>query len=161
METRQKNNEVYIEETINADIRRVYEAWTNPEKLLQWYAPEGCTIRYKENNVSVGGKFHSCISNPTYGDCWCIGEYRDLTPYTKIVFTLINADENGHPINPVNAGMDPAWPGDTLVTVILSEERTGKTKLQLLQTVSQELAKKTGAYPSWIQMLQKLKSILK
>lgn len=43
--------------------------------------------------------------------------------------------------------MDPDWLGETLVTVKLTGEN-GKTKLQLRQAVSQELAKKTGAYPS-------------
>jgi len=54
--------------------------------------------------------------------------------------------------------MDPNWPGETLVTVILTEEN-GKTKLQLRQTVSQELAKKTGAYPSWLQMLNNMRTL--
>ena len=72
---------------------------------------------------------------------------------------MINADENGNPINPTEIGMDPDWPGETLVTVTLTEEN-GKTKLQLRQTVSQELAKKTGAYPSWLQMLNNMRALL-
>ncbi len=75
------------------------------------------------------------------------------------MFTLINADENGNPIIPAENGMDADWPGETLVTVTLWEEN-GKTKLQLRQTVSQELARRTSAYPSWLQMLNKMKTIL-
>src|SRR3978361_1128129 len=95
------NNEVFIEETFNASPAKVFSAWTDPEKLMKWYAPDGCTIHFKEINIETGGKFHSCISNPQYGDCWCIGEYKEVLPNTKIVFTLINADENGNPIKPV------------------------------------------------------------
>jgi hypothetical protein len=72
---------------------------------------------------------------------------------------MINADENGNPVNPVEIGMDSDWPGETLVTVTLSEEN-GKTKLQLHQTVSQELAQKTGAYPSWLQMLNNMQTLI-
>jgi len=75
------------------------------------------------------------------------------------VFTLINADEHGNPIIPTEIGMDPDWPGETLVTVTLTEEN-GKTRLRLRQTVSQELAKRTGAHPSWLQMLNKMKTML-
>lgn len=160
MENRKNDNEVFIEETFNAKIEKVFQAWTDPEKLMKWYAPDGCTILFKEINIQTGGKFHSCISNPQYGDCWCIGEYKEVVPNTKLVFTMVNADENGNPINPVDIGMDSDWPGVTLVTITLTEESDGKTKLQLRQNVSQELAKKTGAYPSWLQMLNNMQSLL-
>lgn len=159
MEIGINNNEVFIEETFNASIEKVFQAWTDPEKLMKWYAPDGCTIRFKELNIKNGGTFHSCISNPQFGDCWCIGEYREIVPNSKLVFTMINSDENGNQINPVDIGMDSDWPGETLVTVTLTEEN-GKTKLQLRQTVSQELAQKTGAYPSWLQMLNNMQTLL-
>ena len=159
MENRVKDNEVFIEKTFNASPKRVFGAWTDPEKLMKWYAPDGCSIHFSKIKIETGGQFHSCISNPQFGDCWCIGEYKEVLPNSKIVFTLINADENGNPTNPAEIGMDPDWPGATLVTVTLTEEN-GKTKLQLRQTVSQELAKKTGAYPSWLQMLNKMQIML-
>ena len=159
MENRVDSNEVFIEETFNASIEKVFSAWTDPEKLMKWYAPDGCTIHFSKIKIETGGQFHSCISNPQFGDCWCIGEYKEVLPNSKIVFTLINADENGNPTNPAEIGMDPDWPGATLVTVTLTEEN-GKTKLQLRQTVSLELAKKTGAYPSWLQMLNKMQIML-
>lgn len=152
-------NEVFIEDSFSAPVERVFRAWTDPEKLVKWFAPEGCTIRFKMLNIEEGGQFHSCISNPQYGDCWCIGEYKEVTPNSRIVFTMINADENGKPVNPADIGMDPDWPGETLVTVTLWEE-DGKTKLQLRQTVLQELAKKTGAYPSWLQMLKNMRAMV-
>ena len=159
MENSVDNNEVFIEETFNASPKRVFSAWTDPKKLMKWYAPDGCTIHFKKIKVEIGGQFHSCISNPQFGDCWCIGEYKEIVLNSKIVFTMINADEKGNPINPTEIGMDPDWPGETLVTVTLTEEN-GKTKLQLRQTVSQGLAKKTGAYPSWLQMLNNMRSLL-
>lgn len=159
MENNLKKGEVFIEEIFNASIEKVFEAWTDPEKLMKWYAPDGCTIHFKKIEIEKGGKYHSCISNPQYGDCWCIGEYKEVIPHSKIIFTMINADENGNPVNPVEIGMDSDWPGETLVTVTLSEEN-GKTKLQLHQTVSQELAQKTGAYPSWLQMLNNMQTLI-
>lgn len=159
MEKQTNSNEVFIEEIIDATPARVFSAWTDPEKLLKWYAPEGCTIFFKTINIETGGQFHSCISNPEFGDCWCVGEYKQIVPDSKIVFTMNIADEKGNQIKPTEAGMDPNWPEETLVTVLLTEEK-GKTKLQLYQTVSQELAKKTGAYPSWLQMFTNLQKML-
>ena len=159
MENRVNNNEVFIEHIFKASPKRVFTAWTDPQQLVQWYAPDGCTVHFKKIQVEPGGQFLSCISNPQFGDCWALGTYKELSPYTKIVFTLINADENGNPIDPAEIGMDPDWPGKTLVTVTFKEEN-GKTKMQLRQTVSEELAKKTGAYPSWLQMLNNMKTML-
>jgi uncharacterized protein YndB with AHSA1/START domain len=159
MGNNKKAGEVFIEETFNAGIERVFNAWLDPEKLMKWYVPDGCTIHFKKIETEKGGKYHSCISNPRYGDCWCIGEYLEIEPYRKIVLTMINADENGVPVNPADIGMDADWPGETLVTVTFAEEN-GKTLLQLRQTVSQKLAQKTGAYPSWLQMLGNLQALL-
>ncbi|RPD38662.1 SRPBCC family protein [Chitinophaga barathri] len=159
MENRVNTTEVFIEKTFNASPEKVFSAWTDPEKLMKWYAPDGCTINFKKLDIITGGRFHSCITNPQYGDCWCIGEYKEILPHTKIVFTLINADENGDPANPADIGMDPDWPGETLVTVTFKAEN-GKTAMQLRQTVPQELAKKTGAYRGWIQMLDNMETML-
>jgi len=159
METTEKNDEVFIEILIQASPERVYQAWTDPGQLIRWYAPEGCSIRFKELDIREGGNFHSCIHNPEYGDCWAIGVYLELIPNRKIVFSLINADEKGNRIEPASIGMDKDWPGETLVCILLSEE-DGKTRLQLQQTVSSALARKTGAYPSWIQMLEKMESTI-
>lgn len=152
-------NEVIIEEVFNASPERVFEAWTDPEKLVKWYAPEGCTIHFKKIDISEGGRFHSCISNPQFGDCWCVGEYKEIIAGKKLVFTLINANADGKPINPASIGMDPNWPGETLVIITFTEE-SGRTRLQLRQTVLQELAKKTGAYSGWVQMFSKMKTTL-
>lgn len=152
-------NEVFIEEVFNASPDRVFSAWTDPEKLLKWYAPAGCTIRFVTLEIRPGGKFHSCISNPQYGDCWCVGEYKEIIPTRKLVFSMVNTDAKGIPVNPASIGMDPEWPGETLVTVTFTEE-DGKTRLQLRQTVSQHIAKKTGAYSGWLQMLNNMSALL-
>ncbi|GAB3361063.1 SRPBCC domain-containing protein [Arachidicoccus ginsenosidivorans] len=159
MEKSIKTQEVFIEEVFNASIQSVFDAWTDPEQLMKWYAPDGCTISFKTLDIKKGGKYHCCISNPTYGDCWAIGEYLEILPYAKVVFSMDNADENGNPINPADIGMDKNWPGKTVVTVTFQEENC-KTRLTLRQTVSQALAQKTGAYPSWLQMLSNMRSLL-
>lgn len=101
MGNRVNNNEVFIEQIFNASAEKVFSAWIDPEKLVKWYAPDGCTVHFKKIQVQTSGHFHSCISNPQFGDCWAVGEYKEVLPNTKIIFTLLNADENGNPINPI------------------------------------------------------------
>jgi uncharacterized protein YndB with AHSA1/START domain len=151
--------EVRISHMIRADRDEVFKAWINPALLVQWYAPEGCTIVYKHIDVRPGGTFHYCIRNPKYHDCWCIGTYLEISAPDKLVYTIETSDASGVPVDPKSSGMDPDWPAKTIVTVLF-EDLGEKTRIILLQTVAQNLAKKTGAFPSWINMLNRLDKII-
>lgn len=152
-------NEVHITHIFDADRKLVFDAWTDPKQLEKWYAPDGCTISFSTIDVREGGQFHSCIYNPEHGNCWCKGTYLEITAPEKIVFTMQVTNENGNDVNPIDMGMDADWPAVTQVT-LLFEDLNGKTRLTLLQTVSESLAKTTGAHPSWIQMFNRLNEML-
>ena len=53
MEKLTRVNEVFIEESFNASVEKVFSAWTDPAKLMQWYAPEGCTISFKKIDIKT------------------------------------------------------------------------------------------------------------
>ena len=55
---RSPDKELLITHLFDAPITAVFEAWTDPEKLKHWYAPDGCTIAYKSIEVKPGGRFH-------------------------------------------------------------------------------------------------------
>jgi uncharacterized protein YndB with AHSA1/START domain len=150
---------IRIERIFAAPRALVFEAWTKPEYLLQWYAPRGCTIRFAAIDVRPGGRFHSCIHNPSFGDCWCVGVYREIVRPERIVYTLATADSAGNEIEPAKAGHDPRWPRETLVTVTFEDLR-GATQLTLEQNVLESLAKHTGAHPSWLEMLDRLAALV-
>jgi uncharacterized protein YndB with AHSA1/START domain len=148
-----------IERRFDAPRELVFDAWTRPEQLMQWYAPHGCTIQLVQLDARPGGRFHWCIQNPSFGDCWCVGEYQEIVRPERIVYTLATADSAGNEIEPVQAGHDPRWPRATLVTVTLADVR-GSTRLTLEQNVQESLAKHTGAHPSWLQMLDRLAELV-
>jgi uncharacterized protein YndB with AHSA1/START domain len=133
----------------------VFDAWTDPEQLARWYAPNGCTILFRRLDARPGGEFHSCIRTPSGHECWCKGIYREVVIPERIVLTMAVSDANGNAVEPAEVGMDPDWPRETVVTVTFVENG-GKTTLTLHQTVSESRAKRTGAYPSWIEMLDRL-----
>lgn len=152
-----EDRDVFITHLFRAKPEVLYAAWTNPDFLERWFAPDGCTITIRKMDARKGGSFHYCIKNPKFHDCWCIGEYLEMNRPTKIVYAVEIADEFGKPARPVDQGMDPEWPQRTIVTVTFSEH-DGGTKITLHQTVAERIAKRTGAHPSWIQMLARLES---
>lgn len=149
------DRDVLITRVFDAPRELVFQAWTDPAHLAHWYAPHGCTISFREIEVREGGVFHSCIGGPDGSACWCKGVYREVVAPERIVCTMAIADEQGNLMDPTDVGMDPEWPRETVLTVTF-EEQDGKTKLTLHQTVSEELAKRTGAHQSWLQMLDRL-----
>ena len=148
--------EVLISRVFDAPREMVFRAWTHPDHLRRWYAPDGCTVEFARIDVRPGGTFHSCIRSPDGRPCWCVGEYREVIPPERLVLTLAVADEQGNRVEPAAVGMDPQWPRESVVTVTLDDAGEGKTRLTLHQTVSEAVAKRTGAHPSWLQMLERL-----
>lgn len=150
---------VFIERVFEAPRELVFRVWTDPEQLHRWFAPRGCSINYKQLDLRAGGAYHSCITTPDGHECWCKGTYREVVAPERLVFTMAIADAQGNLMSPTEVGMHPDWPRETVCTVKFTDEN-GKTRLTLHQTVNTELAKQTGAYPSWLQMLDGLAEML-
>lgn len=151
---------VVIERLFAAPRELVFKAWTDPAHLARWFAPRGCTIRFLKLDVRPGGVFHSCIHNPAFGECWCVGVYHEIVAPERIVYTLASADAQGNKTAPAAGGHASDWPAETTVSVTFTEHE-GRTKLVLRQTVLESIAKRTGAYPSWLQMLDRLEEELR
>ena len=153
------DREVLITRTFEAPRDLVFQAWTDPRHLPNWFAPPGCAIEFRSLDVRAGGSFHSCIRTPDGSECWCLGSYREVLAPKVLVFTMGVADSEGNLIDPLAAGMDPEWPRETLVTVLF-EEADGITTVTLHHTVSEALAKRTGAHPSSLLMFDRLADLL-
>jgi len=149
---------VVISHVFDAPRELVFEAWTQPEYLARWFAPHDCEFHIERIDVRPGGGFHSCIRDGSF-ECWCVGTYIEIVRPERLVYTLAIADEDGNKVSPESVGHDARWPAETLLTVTF-EELGGKTRLTLEQDVSESLAKETGAYPSWIEMLERLDGLL-
>lgn len=148
------DKELLITHLFDAPIDRVFDAWTDPEKLKHWYAPDGCTIEYKSIEVKEGGRFHYAIHHPLHGEAWVTGVYLEIQPPEKLVFTIQLSDENGRALAP-----SAEWPGEILTTVTF-ESIGNKTEATIHEAVSEDKAKETGAYQGWIEMFKKLNRLL-
>jgi len=156
----EKNKELLITHLFDAAPELVFKAWTDPEHLQHWYAPDGCTISFKSIDVSVGGKFHSVIHDPVHGDCWIVGDYKEVKAPEKLVFSMLLSNEQGDLVTANAAGKSDEWPEAILTTVTFTAVGN-QTKVTLHQTVDELEAKKTGAYQSWFSMFDRLQKMLK
>ena len=154
------NNDLFIIHLFDAEPALVFDAWTQPDHLKNWYAPDGCTIAFKSIDVRVSGEFHFCIDDPVHGDCWIKGRYDEIIVNELLVFSMILTNENGDTVTADEAGKSADWP-QAIVTTVTFTPVGNQTKVSVHQTVAEEEAKKTGAYQSWFSMYDKLSYALK
>jgi uncharacterized protein YndB with AHSA1/START domain len=106
-----------ITRTFKAPARLVYAAWTQPELMKRWYGNACLTLETCEMDVRAGGKWRRVLSDPERGSFTFYGEFIELDPPLRMVFTEIFAPFPDHP---------------STVTVTLSE-RDGKTDARIVQ----------------------------
>ena len=87
---------VSITKEFAADLSLVWDAFTKPEILDQWWAPKPWISKTKVMNFEVGGKRFYAMVSPEGQAHWSIQKYTSITPKTN--FKLLNAfadkDEN-------------------------------------------------------------------
>src|ERR1700745_2723606 len=72
---------------INAPRDRVYAAWTDPVQLKEWWGPKEVRTLKIVADTRVGGKYRWDLVNPDGEEMSVFGEYRELVPGKRIVFT--------------------------------------------------------------------------
>lgn len=76
-----------IERTFDAPRERVWEAWTDPKQIAQWWGPAGFTVPNCELDVRPGGAFSIDMQAPDgtiYPD---EGEFHEVEEPERLVFT--------------------------------------------------------------------------
>jgi uncharacterized protein YndB with AHSA1/START domain len=73
--------------TIRAPREKVFQAWTNPELLKQWFTPAPWTTSHAETDVRPGGATLIVMRGPDGTDVPNRGVYLDVIENERIVFT--------------------------------------------------------------------------
>jgi uncharacterized protein YndB with AHSA1/START domain len=113
-----ENTSLEIVRFINVPTNRVYSAWTDPVQLKEWFGPENVRTRKITADARVGGKYRWDLTSPEGEEMSAFGEYKELVPGKKIVFTWQWED-------------DEAWENRSSVVTIELRERRGGTELRL------------------------------
>jgi uncharacterized protein YndB with AHSA1/START domain len=147
---------IMIERTFDAPVEVIWQLWTQPEYFKNWYAPEGFTVPVVESDVRVGGKRLFCMEGQTpdgHMKMWLTGEYTEIVPNQRLVYTESMADEHGN-ILPLGDGIiDDEHPTTTIITVLL-EDLSGRTKM--VMTHAGMPASEQGAREGWEQAFNKM-----
>ena len=144
--------ELTITRIFDAPRALVYEAWTDPKHLAQWWGPQYFTNPVVEVDVRPGGKFYVQMTDPNGVAYPVKGTFREAVPLERLVFTTSSFEDT--------SGV-PQLEG--LATVIF-EDFEGKTKLTLHVTMLKHTPEVAwalaGMNDGWTQSFDKLDKLL-
>jgi len=87
---------VAITREFQAALSLVWDAYTKPELLDQWWAPKPLTSRTKVMDFKVGGRRFYAMVSAEGDERWVVQKYTSITPKTnfKMFNAFADADEN-------------------------------------------------------------------
>lgn len=125
------NKEITITRTLEAPRERLWQAWTDPKQLAQWWAPKGFTNPTVEIDARVGGELYIVmLAGEGLGEMSGMkapmrGTFTEVVEPERLVFTNNALDEGGNVL----------LSGETSVTF---EEEDGRTKMTVRTSASGE-----------------------
>ncbi len=75
-----------VRRLLPATPQEVFEAWTDPASMYEWMCPESIILAEVQLDVQLGGRFR-IVMHSEKGDLVHSGEYREIRPPSKLVFT--------------------------------------------------------------------------
>lgn len=146
-ETTREPFRLVIERTIRAPRARVFEAFTRPELVRQWSAPEGLEVEEGAMDVRVGGEWRA-VMREVDGDTRhrAFGVYREVTPPSRLVYT--------HAWLPDDADGPP--PVETLLTVEFVEAGQDTTLVRMVHEGFASTESRDGHYEGWSNCFDQL-----
>jgi uncharacterized protein YndB with AHSA1/START domain len=119
--------EFRISRLFKAPRRLVWNAWTDPAPLAQWFGPKGVTTQVITFDLRPGGMAHSRMDTPDGHVMWARFVYREVEPPSRLAWAHAFSDENA---GVVRGPFDPNWPLE-LLTTVLFEDEDGGTRITL------------------------------
>jgi uncharacterized protein YndB with AHSA1/START domain len=153
------NKEVELERTYDASPERIWQVWTKPEEIKQWWGPDNVTIPECEIELKIGGKIYIVMEagegmGPYKGTKWpMLGIFTNVESNSRLAYNA-KAWTEGHKEETTI---------EQTTEISLSEEE-GKTKVKIRAVILKagpgaEMAVQ-GMKMGFTQQLDKLKEFL-
>lgn len=115
--------EFVISREFDAPRDLMWRAWTESDRLAQWFGPKGAKIFHSKNDLRPGGIYHYAMRSPDGSEIWGKWVYREVVRPERLVFVSSFSDKKKNTTH--HPGMAD-WPLELLTTVTF-HERQGKT----------------------------------
>jgi uncharacterized protein YndB with AHSA1/START domain len=132
---------------LDAPREAVWEAWTDPQQLAEWWGPHGFTAPVVELDVQPGGQIRIDMQGPDGAIYPALGEFHEVVEPERLVLTTRAVDGNGKTLIEARS------------TVTLDDDG-GKTRLtvqiDVVHVAPEAADAAAGAEEGWNQTLDRL-----
>jgi len=109
-QTAQKNTtkDPVVTRTFDAPVGEVWSQWSDSDKVMKWWGPQGFTAPVARIDFREGGTSLVCMRAPKeFGgqNIYNTWTYRKIVPMKEIEFVLHFADKDGKQIDPASIGL--------------------------------------------------------
>ncbi len=82
------DSSVFLETTFKSSLERVWEGWTNPALIMNWFGsdPNGKVLK-AELDVRPGGSFELTFQDSDLTEHTCYGIYHEVQAFSKLTFS--------------------------------------------------------------------------
>lgn len=136
--------EMALTRVFHAPRRRLFEAFTRREHLVEWWGPDGFRLTTCDLDVRTGGGLRFVLRGPDGGSYGFHGRYLEVLPPARLYFTA-ELEEGA---------------GERLFTTVNFEEVDGNTWLTIRQTIPTTPGYAAGQRQGWSESLERLAAYL-
>lgn len=111
------DHDLVISRLLKAPRASLWRAWTDPERLKEWWCPRPWVTEVRGFDLRPGGAFHTVMSGPDGGTSDNPGCFLEIVPGERIVSTSM-----------LLAGWRPAAPWMPMTAVITFADEAGGTR---------------------------------
>jgi uncharacterized protein YndB with AHSA1/START domain len=133
---------VFVTKEFDADLSLVWDAFTKPEILDQWWAPKPWASKTKVMDFKVGGRRFYAMVSPEGQEHWSLQKYTSISPKTNFKYLNAFADKDENPELPgsdwdLSFSEQNARPGDpvgrriTKVSITIYNESLERMEKQI------------------------------
>jgi uncharacterized protein YndB with AHSA1/START domain len=93
MENKKSNTndrEISISRTLNAPVALVWEVWTDPQHIVNWWGPNGFTNTINTMDIKPGGEWDLVMHGPDGTDYKNKSIFKEIVTNKKIVYEHVS-----------------------------------------------------------------------
>jgi uncharacterized protein YndB with AHSA1/START domain len=141
--------ELTLQRIFNAPRELVFKAWTERDRLQRWWGPRGFTNPVCDVDVRPGGTLNIHMRGPDGTVHPMAGEYREIVPPERLVFTAWAIGPNGERMF-------------EMLTTVTFADRGDKTEMnfntRVLKLTGAAAGPLQGMTQGWTESLERLKA---
>ena len=88
--TNTSDRELLITRTLDAPVELVWEVWTDPKHISNWWGPDGFTTTISVMDMVPGGEWDLVMHGPDGTDYKNKSVFKEVIPFKKIVYEHVS-----------------------------------------------------------------------